>query len=90
MRFYKTREWGQKRLEILERDNYECQRCKAEGRFSPAVVVHHVQHLDRHPELALEDDNLLSLCEPCHNREHPEKLVKPEISKLRQAFPERW
>ncbi|NLG89793.1 MAG: HNH endonuclease, partial [Clostridiaceae bacterium] len=65
-RFYKSKEWKRKRKEILRRDNYECQRCKREGGFSKATTVHHIKHLDKHPELALVDSNLESLCGVCH------------------------
>ena len=88
--FYKTGAWVCKRLEILERDNYECQRCKRNGGYSRATTVHHIKHLKTHPELALVDDNLESLCGACHNIEHPERLKTPEISKREEITPERW
>jgi len=89
-RFYKSGEWKHKRKEILKRDNYECQRCKREGKYSKATTVHHKKHLDKHPELALVDDNLLSVCSACHNEEHPEKLKKIEVNRREDIIPERW
>lgn len=89
-RFYKTAEWKRKRLEILERDNHECQECKREGRFSKGNVVHHVLHLDDRPDLALETDNLLTVCEACHNKLHPERLRRRAIDKKEHIAPERW
>lgn len=88
--WYKRREWKSKREEILRRDNYECQKCKSKGRYSAAVVVHHIKHLDTRPDLALADDNLISLCGSCHNDVHPEKL--PQCSGVGQKYltPERW
>ena len=38
-----------------------------------AVEVHHIKHVDEYPELAYEDSNLVSLCQGCHNKAHPEK-----------------
>ena len=90
MRFYKTAGWEKKRLEILERDNYECQRCKAKGRFGRGNVVHHIKHLEARPDLALEDDNLMTVCERCHNELHPEKLKRAETAKRERITPERW
>jgi len=93
-RFYKTTAWEKKRWEILERDNYECQVCKEEGGFAPATTVHHIIPLEQRPDLALDDDNLLSVCAACHNREHPEKFIQnfaePRKNKLSERFPERW
>ena len=37
---------------------------------------HHIKHADEYPELAYKDDNLISLCDACHNAEHPEKAKK--------------
>ena len=75
-KFYKTYTWETKRKEILKRDNFECQMCKAEGGFSKATTVHHIKHYDKFPELGLTDENLISLCSSCHNKVHPEKNFK--------------
>lgn len=88
--FYKSTAWKHKRKHILRRDNYECQKCKREGRYSKATDVHHVKRLDNHPEFALTDDNLESLCPACHNREHPEKLKPPAVKVRENLTPERW
>ena len=85
-KFYKTKEWRKKRLEILSRDNYECQHCKRDGKQSQAQTVHHIVHLRDDRSLALTDDNLISLCNACHNVEHPEKLKKNKA----EIHEERW
>ena len=87
--FYRSAAWLRKRAEILIRDNFECQKCKRRGRFARAICVHHIKHLRDRPELALVDDNLLSLCLECHETEHPERLRKNIISK-KPVIEERW
>lgn len=89
-RFYKSTGWKRKRKGILRRDNYECQECKRQGGYSKATDVHHIKHLEAHPELALHDDNLESLCAACHNRLHPEKLKPPVVREREALTPERW
>lgn len=89
-KFYKCKEWKRKRRQILRRDNYECQKCKREGKYSKAMTVHHKEHLDKRPDLALVDENLESLCGACHNEEHPEKLKKTEVEQRERITPERW
>lgn len=89
-KFYKTTAWRNKRLKILKRDNYECQECKREGGFSKGNIVHHIKHLENRPDLALESNNLVTVCEACHNKLHPEKLIKPEVIKKASITPERW
>jgi len=88
-KFYKSKEWRHKRQDILLRDNNECQKCKRDGGYSKAETVHHIKHLRNHPELALTDSNLESLCGTCHNEEHPEKL-QTIATKKKIIIDERW
>lgn len=91
--FYMSYVWRKKRLEILERDNHECQICKEEGRVTTetdkeSLIVHHIKELKEFPELGLDNDNLISVCRYCHEVKcHPERLKKqePKIN-----IPERW
>ena len=71
--FYLTPRWQRKRAAILSRDKYQCQDCKRYGRAREAKEVHHIKHLDDFPELAYDNDNLISLCSACHRKRHPEK-----------------
>ena len=87
--FYHTPEWRHKRAEILRRDHNECVRCREEHhRLRQANTVHHIQHLDLHPEYALTDDNLISLCFECHNEVHPEKFEA--IERKNKYDDEKW
>lgn len=81
--FYNSSYWLSKRAEALERDNNECQKCKAKGLYSEANCVHHKEHVRKRPDLALTLSNLISLCNSCHDEEHPEKLrnkPKPQLN----------
>lgn len=84
-KFYKSAKWLHKREQILKRDHYECQICRErirnadesgtelpvqDRRIRRAVIVHHLRHLKDFPELALDDDNLISVCHECHDRLH--------------------
>lgn len=97
-RFYTSRTWRNLRADIFSADRNECQRCKARGKYSRAKVVHHVMHVRSHPELALSKHyfdeagevrrQLVSLCDACHEEEHPERLKQyaPKIP----VTVERW
>lgn len=74
--FYKSIRWQHKREAILRRDGYMCQYCKRYGRAVSATEVHHIKFLEDFPELALDNDNLVSLCSACHRKQHPEKGQK--------------
>ncbi len=68
--------WKRKRKKILKRDKNLCCDCKRYGKRTAAVVVHHMIPYEEAPELGLVDSNLISLCEACHNKRHPEKGTK--------------
>lgn len=77
-KFYESWAWRRKRQAILKRDKFICQECKRFGRKRnglpvPAELVHHIKPYETNPELGLEDSNLVSLCEGCHNKKHPER-----------------
>ncbi|WP_055108964.1 HNH endonuclease [Paenibacillus ihumii] len=97
--FYKSKEWRKCRLVILKRDHYLCQPCLRKGKVTTANTVHHIKPLETHPELALDGDNLESICPTCHNKKHPEKGSRQpmEAKRKRRATileakpnPERW
>lgn len=82
--FYKGKAWRRVRAAALERDHYLCQDCLAAKRRGErirarrATMVHHILPREDYPELELALDNLISLCDPCHNKRHPEKGERPE------------
>jgi len=97
--FYGTRGWLEIRKHALRRDNYECQECKRNGlvkvdskreqgkRKEKVLEVHHIKDIETHPELALELDNLETLCISCHNKVHERFQIKNKVKKWDD---ERW
>lgn len=68
---YKSKKWKTKRNNILKRDGYVCKECSRYGkRDVPAEVVHHIFPYEHYPNLGLKNDNLISLCNSCHNKMH--------------------
>ena len=87
MRLYKTKRWERKRAAVLRRDEYLCQECKRYGKTTQATTVHHIYPLEDYPELALVGDNLISLCNACHERMHDR--MTGEITELGKQWQER-
>ena len=77
--FYHSAAWKRVRALAMQRDNGMCQDCmdrlRAGYGIKPnrAQMVHHIIPLEERPDLALDLNNLRSLCNECHNRQHPEK-----------------
>jgi len=60
---YALAQWSDK---VRERDGHTCQHCQTKE----DLVAHHILLKDRHPEVALDVDNGITLCRPCHNQQH--------------------
>ena len=94
--FYHWKVWENLRLEVFRLDNYECQLCKAKGRYRRAQIVHHVKHLKDRPDLALSiydngERQLISVCKKCHEEEHPERMIQYRYErKSEPVTEERW
>ncbi len=68
--FYSSAVWEKCREAILARDSYLCQQCLNAGVLTPATMVHHKVPLRTDWSKALDEDNLVSLCEACHGAAH--------------------
>ncbi|WP_342477796.1 HNH endonuclease signature motif containing protein [Paenibacillus sp. FSL H7-0350] len=77
--FYKSTAWERARELALIRDNRLCQHCLKRKRLTPADMVHHIKPISECPDLSLTLDNLLSLCNGCHNKEHGVEGKKEEV-----------
>jgi formate-dependent nitrite reductase cytochrome c552 subunit len=101
--FYVSKEWRKLRKEVLEEAKHggmtpECQICKANGFYSEANHVHHIQYVRRHPRYALsrtytyqgkERVNLIAVCKDCHETVcHPERMRKKKD--VKPLTVERW
>lgn len=73
-KFYASTEWKAIRQACLERDHYECQWCREQGRlttqYDSVLEIDHIKELEKYPDLALDIDNLRTLCKDCHNKRH--------------------
>lgn len=62
--YIKSQEWKDKCDKILARDNHECQHCHA---HIPDLSVHHKTYENLFNE---KDEDLITLCDSCHKKEH--------------------
>ena len=82
--FYTSGPWRAIREQALIRDHYICQKCLKKWEMGKilkphdATMVHHIIPRSERPDLELCLENLISLCDSCHNEEHPERGFKPQ------------
>lgn len=80
--FYSMSLWQNIREKVRQRDHYECQRCAYYKRLRTSIKpgdlhVHHICELEKFPELALNLNNLITVCHECHNIIHDRFQDKP-------------
>jgi 5-methylcytosine-specific restriction protein A len=66
-RFYASVAWRRLRAAFLA-EHPLCHDCRERGRLVPANEVHHINDRIAYPMLALQWNNLMSLCKVCHSR----------------------
>lgn len=78
--FYNSRKWRQVQADYMKKTSGLCERCRAKGLYVPAKIVHHKIHLNEKnihdPQITYCFDNLESLCQECHNKEHFKRAAK--------------
>lgn len=55
------------RNSVFKRDGYTCQHCEVRG---GVLNAHHIKAWADYPEARFDVANGITLCEPCHNKEH--------------------
>lgn len=78
--FYTSNEWKTACLAVWNRDNATCQRCFLNKKDQPDMPFH-IHHIISFKEKTLRADvnNLILLCEVCHNFIHSKKNINNEF-----------
>lgn len=64
-----TKEYGDWRTSVFERDDYTCKSC---GQIGGKLEAHHIKTFNQYPELRFELSNGITLCKQCHKKHHKE------------------
>jgi 5-methylcytosine-specific restriction endonuclease McrA len=78
----KNPKWQKKRLEIMERDQFQCKCCLSKDK---ELTVHHKEYISGRKPWEYEDKVFITMCIECHDWFH--KLQK--LGKLPLNIPER-
>jgi 5-methylcytosine-specific restriction protein A len=84
--FYASVRWRRLRAAHLA-SHPLCEVCLRDDKLTEATAVHHVRERLEAPHLALDPDNLESICDACHTAEHNERrrtkvMPRPEDIKV--------
>lgn len=75
--------WTDKSLEIRDNAHYLCEVCKDEGTLTyNDLEVHHIEKVTDSPELLLENNNLICLCQFHHKLADAGQLDKAYLKRL--------
>ena len=101
--FYKSDDWLELRDDVMRDAHYECQHCLRDGIYTRAEMVHHINEVRKRPDLALTREfidpithetvnNLVALCNSCHEKEHPDRFGNYRMRRGIERFTnqERW
>lgn len=77
-RFYRSKEWIKTRQMRLIMDSHLCRDCLKEKIITKADTVHHIEELKDNWDKRCDLENLISLCNSCHNKRHKRNISKGE------------
>lgn len=76
-RFYTSWAWEKCRKSFLAERGGLCELCLKKGLIEPATQVHHKKHITPEnlddPMITLNHENLMALCDACHQEQHRKK-----------------
>ena len=67
--------WQKKRLEILQRDDWQCQRC---GDRTTTLNVHHLAYFSGQEPWECPSELMQTVCSTCHDEYHQEMPIASE------------
>lgn len=69
-KFYKSKEWNTVRQLAIVRDHALCKDCLDNNVITPYNTVHHIVPIKEDWSRRLDINNLICLCESCHQKRH--------------------
>lgn len=69
-KFYKSKEWNTVRQLAIVRDHALCKDCLDNNVITPYNTVHHIVPIKDNWNKRLDINNLICLCESCHQKRH--------------------
>lgn len=81
--FYKSKAWQQCRDGYVHSVGGLCEKCLADGKITPGIIVHHKQPITpdniSDPTITLNWSNLQLLCRDHHAEEHGKRIKRYKV-----------
>lgn len=78
-----TWRWTKKAKAIKDRDLFLCLNCLAAGKITTTELeTHHIVPIEEDDTLALDDDNLITLCGRCHEEAERGNISREKLRQL--------
>ena len=78
--FYKSIQWKRVRDAVISERGGLCEMCLRSGHITAATRVHHIVHVTpenvSNPQITLNPDNLMAVCDDCHAAIHSSKRYR--------------
>lgn len=87
--FYGSPAWKRLRLLTRMRDGYRCTKCGADVSRKGAARSDHILSIEERPDLALDGDNVRTLCTRCDAQGHREKGGRGKAGRRIEHFTSR-
>lgn len=88
--FYKSKAWQQCRASYIKSVGGLCEKCLAQGRYTPATLVHHRIEITPNnindPNITLNWGNLQAVCRDCHAELHTHKEIRYKVDELGRIY----
>lgn len=62
--------WQIRKNEIMSRDGFKCKKCGASAHEGVTLNVHHIRYYRGRKPWEYTDNDLVTLCEDCHRKQH--------------------
>ena len=85
--FYKTPDWHRLRYKCMRRDNWMCCECGAYCKGKNKAHVDHIKGRRKFPDLAMDLNNLQTLCTHCHNSHKKRDDLDPNRGATAEGYP---
>ena len=70
--------WKEIAKEVIKRDEYKCKKCESSHTAKNKLHAHHIKPWAGNPNFRFDLNNIITICQTCHNWIHSKKNINHE------------